>query len=82
MLGQKDFTPVRFPAQRNGAVVQALGDDPLEAVQTAEEALVADTRAGVSPAEFVERKLAGLLKDNPLPVSHAQVVSTGLTRGR
>lgn len=36
----------------------------------AEEALVVDARAGLTPAEVVERKLATLLKGRPLPVSH------------
>jgi hypothetical protein len=31
---------------------------------------VADARASLTPAEMVERKLANLLKRNPLPVSH------------
>jgi hypothetical protein len=35
-----------------------------------EETLVADTRANLTPAAMVERKLLSLLKSNPLPVSH------------
>jgi hypothetical protein len=35
-----------------------------------EEALVADPRAALTPAEMVEHKLASLLKSQPLPVSH------------
>jgi hypothetical protein len=35
----------------------------------AEELLVADDRAGLSPSEMVERKLVGLLKTTPLPAS-------------
>jgi hypothetical protein len=35
------------------------------------EALVADDRAGLSPAQQVERKLLYLLGAQPLPVSHA-----------
>jgi hypothetical protein len=38
-----------------------------------EESLVADDRAGLSPSEMVERKLARLLKSNPLPVSQLSV---------
>jgi hypothetical protein len=34
-----------------------------------EEDLVADARASLTPAQMVERKLAFLLKSNPLPVS-------------
>jgi hypothetical protein len=36
----------------------------------AEEALVVDARAGLSPAQMVERKLASLLGGHSLPVSH------------
>ncbi len=53
---------------------------PLNAAH--EEALIADTRAGLTPAQLVERKLMSLLKSNPLPVSHVQMMSTGLTRSR
>jgi hypothetical protein len=35
-----------------------------------EEALVADPRAALTPAQMVERKLALLLSSQPLPVSH------------
>jgi hypothetical protein len=34
-----------------------------------EEDLVEDARAGLTPAQMVERKLVSLLKSNPLPVS-------------
>jgi hypothetical protein len=34
-----------------------------------EESLIADARAGLTPAQMVERKLLSLLKTNPLPVS-------------
>jgi hypothetical protein len=34
-----------------------------------EEDLVEDSRAGLTPAQMVERKLVSLLKSNPLPVS-------------
>ena len=37
-----------------------------------EETLVADARAGLTPAEFVERKLVALLQATPLQVSHLQ----------
>lgn len=40
----------------------------------AEESLVADDRAGLTPSQMVERKLVSLLKTNPLPVSQ---LSTG-----
>jgi hypothetical protein len=35
-----------------------------------EEALVADERAGLTPSQMVERKLAALLKSQPQRVSH------------
>jgi hypothetical protein len=38
-----------------------------------EEALITDARAGLTPAQMVERKLVSLLKSNPLPVSHVQL---------
>lgn len=34
-----------------------------------DEALVADVRAELTPAQMVERKVASLLKDHALPVS-------------
>lgn len=37
---------------------------------SSEEALVADPRARLTPAQMVERKLASLLKSQPLPVSY------------
>jgi hypothetical protein len=47
------------------------GPDPAPTVRTAaDEALVVDARAGLSPAQMVERKLASLLKSHSLPVSH------------
>jgi hypothetical protein len=52
--------PVRAP---DGAAVLATST-------LAEEALVADPRAALTPAQMVERKLASLLKTQPLPVSH------------
>ncbi len=35
-----------------------------------EETLIADPRAGMRPSQFVERKLMGMLRGGPLPVSH------------
>jgi hypothetical protein len=46
-----------------------------------EETLVADSRAGMTPAQMVERKLAGLLKANPRAISHAQLRAGTLRRG-
>ena len=36
------------------------------------ESLVRDARAGLTPAQLVERKLASLLRGTPLPVSRLQ----------
>ncbi len=36
------------------------------------EALVSDARAGLTPAQMVDRKLASLLRDQPLPLSRRQ----------
>jgi len=41
----------------------------------AEEVLVRDARAGLTPAQMVERKLISLLKGAPLPVSHLQTAA-------
>ena len=48
-------------------------------VLLSEEALVTDARAGLTPAQMVERKLAALLQNGPLPVSQ-QVQSGNLGR--
>jgi hypothetical protein len=40
-----------------------------------EETLVTDARAGLTPAQLVERKLVALLKTNPLPISHVRAGS-------
>jgi hypothetical protein len=42
-------------------------------IANVEELLVADDRAGLSPADMVEQKLLKLLKRNPLPVSQLHV---------
>ncbi len=41
-------------------------------VAAAQEALVSDARAGLTPAQQVERKLVSLLRSGPLPVSRLQ----------
>ena len=43
-----------------------------------EEVLVADARAGMTPAQMVERKLVGLLRGATLPVS--QMLTTARRR--
>jgi hypothetical protein len=52
------------------------------ALPVPDEALIADTRAGLTPAQLVELKLITLLKSNPLPISHVQIMATGLNRNR
>jgi hypothetical protein len=47
-----------------------------------EEALVADTRAGITPAQMVEQKLLALLKRSPVLVSHTQSTTDSRSRGR
>lgn len=44
------------------------------------ESLIADPRAGLSPAEMVEQKLVALLKGGMIPLSQVRV--TALPRGR
>lgn len=39
-----------------------------------EESLVADVRAGLSPAEMVERKLVTIMRTSALPMSRMQTV--------
>lgn len=43
-----------------------------------EEVMVADVRAGLTPAQMVERRLVSLLKATPLPLSQLQ--ATGARR--
>jgi len=45
-----------------------------------DEALIADARADLRPAEMVEQKLRSLLKGGPLPLSHVR--TAGLPHGR
>jgi hypothetical protein len=47
---------------------------PESAAVISEEALVTDARAGLTPAQMVERKLASVLQSAPLPVSQLQTV--------
>jgi hypothetical protein len=59
--GRNDLSSPGQPADRTGMATLTPG--PLE------EDLVEDARAGLTPAQMVERKLVSLLKSNPLPVS-------------
>jgi hypothetical protein len=47
---------------------------PLLAITAAseEEVLVVDSRAGLTPAQVVERKLVALLNSTPLPMSQME----------
>jgi hypothetical protein len=56
-------TPVTPPADRNNPVLAAMA---------AQEALVSDARAGLTPAQMVERKLFSMLRSTPLPASRLQ----------
>jgi hypothetical protein len=38
-----------------------------------QETLIRDSRAALSPAQMVERKLVGLLRNQVLPISHLQM---------
>jgi hypothetical protein len=49
-------------------------------METLEEDLVADARAGLTPAQMVERKLVFLLKSTPVPVS--QLMARSRIRNR
>jgi hypothetical protein len=74
-------SPLRFdPGTDRAALPEA--DVPGTASATLgaaeEEALVADARAGLTPAQMVERKLGVLLKSNPLPVSHLMTGSRSI----
>ncbi len=51
-----------------------------EPAETAEESLVADARAGLTPAQMVERKLVSLLRTNPLLVSQVMAGSRTFRR--
>lgn len=55
------------------------GDRVDAPIAEAEESLVLDARAGMSPAQWVEQKLIATLK-NALPVSHLRLAA--LCRGR
>ena len=47
-------------------------NEPPPALPVSEEVMVADVRAGLTPAQMVERKLVSLLKATPLPMSRMQ----------
>ncbi len=45
--------------------------------RTQEETLVLDPRGSLRPSQMVERKLRGLLRGTPLPLSHMVSVVVG-----
>jgi hypothetical protein len=55
---------IRTPAARTGA-----------RLLPGEEILIPDQRADLSPAQSVERRLALLLKDAAVPVSHVRMAA-------
>jgi hypothetical protein len=50
--------------------------DLLAATPPAEEALVSDARAGLTPAQMVERKLVTMLRSAPRSRSRSQATGT------
>src|SRR5262249_20584600 len=53
----------------------------LPALPAPDAPLVADPRASLTPAQMVEQKLIALLKADALPISHVQILCTGMNRG-
>jgi hypothetical protein len=62
MIGESNH----FKANPEGAQNVAAGK---------EEVMVADVRAGLTPAQMVERRLVSLLKVTPLPMSRLQTTN-------
>jgi hypothetical protein len=63
---------------RRGERSEAETGVPRSSLSPCEEVLVRDARAGLTPAQVVEGKLAALLQNTPLPVSYLQ--ATGWRR--
>ena len=83
MIGQLDRTLPRLePDVASSAVfsTQATRKGAPPGGGFAEEALIADVRAGLTPSQQVERKLISLLKSNPLPISRVPMVFKGPPR--
>ncbi len=52
---------------------QPVAQEPvLSEAAPVDEVLVSDARAGLTPAQMVERRLVSLLESTPLPVSRMQ----------
>jgi hypothetical protein len=60
MNGHPDHTPLPAPLARGNR-------------QSGEESIVADARAGLTPAQVVENKLHALLRGTALPMSRTLV---------
>jgi len=58
---------------------QPLSNRPAPALPTQEERLIVDARAGLTPSQLVERKLIGVLRGGPMPVS--QLLNAAKNRG-
>ncbi len=54
---------------------RAAASRPAARLLPEEESLVRDLRAELSPAQCVERRLAALLKDTAVPVSHVRMAA-------
>lgn len=62
-----NLTPLR-PGRVDAGLARRVAKAP-EAAPAADEMLVADSRAALSPSEMVERKLFTLLNGKPLPAN-------------
>jgi len=60
-------------------LARPLSKRPAAAHPSQEERLIVDSRAGLKPSQLVERKLIGVLRGGPLPVS--QLVNAVKNRG-
>ena len=65
-----------MPHSKNRTARKSASRRPASAPQ---EMLVNDARAGLTPAQMVERKLVALLHSTILPTSHLQVSRTRRT---
>jgi hypothetical protein len=65
--------------EMNALTIGLQPEDRVLSSHPAEESLVNDSRAGMTPAQMVEHKLIGLLRGKALPVS--QMLAAALQRG-
>lgn len=78
VLGGVSSTAVLARAASEDVGLALAPEETAQLADTQEEALVADARASMTPAQMVERKLVSLLKSNPLPVSHLKTGARSL----